>query len=114
MPSERIQRQIDALLDDAEAAVKRFDWEAVRQNARAVLRLDPGNEDALTYLAAAESDEAAGSAIPPISPPAPLTAPAPAHPTTFANGRYQVKKFLGEGGKKKVYLAHDTLLRSEE
>ena len=29
-------------------------------------------------------------------------------PTSFANGRYQVKKFLGEGGKKKVYLAHDT------
>ena len=31
-------------------------------------------------------------------------------PTSFANGRYQVKRFLGEGGKKKVYLATDTLL----
>ena len=31
-------------------------------------------------------------------------------PTSFANGRYQVKKRLGEGGKKKVYLAHDTRL----
>ena len=31
-------------------------------------------------------------------------------PTSFANGRYQVKKFLGEGGKKKVYLVYDTLL----
>ena len=31
-------------------------------------------------------------------------------PTTFANGRYTVKKKLGEGGKKKVYLAHDTVL----
>jgi tetratricopeptide (TPR) repeat protein len=31
-------------------------------------------------------------------------------PTSFANGRYQVKKLLGEGGRKKVYLAHDTLL----
>jgi len=51
----------------------------------------------------------------------PLTspqAPADAHtpppsapqPTSFANGRYTVKKFLGEGGKKKVYLAYDTLL----
>ncbi|MEX2236219.1 MAG: protein kinase [Dehalococcoidia bacterium] len=29
---------------------------------------------------------------------------------TFANGRYELKKFLGEGGRKKVYLAHDTLL----
>ena len=35
---------------------------------------------------------------------------ASAVPTSFANGRYQVKKFLGEGGKKKVYLAHDTVL----
>jgi serine/threonine protein kinase len=31
-------------------------------------------------------------------------------PISFVNGRYQVKKFLGEGGKKKVYLAHDTVL----
>jgi tetratricopeptide (TPR) repeat protein len=41
------------------------------------------------------------------SPAAPSPAPVP---TSFANGRYQVKKFLGEGGKKKVYLAHDTVL----
>jgi ribosomal protein L32 len=38
--------------------------------------------------------------------PAGITKP----PVDFANGRYQVKKFLGEGGKKKVYLAHDTEL----
>jgi len=31
-------------------------------------------------------------------------------PTSFANGRYTVSRFLGEGGKKKVYLAQDTLL----
>jgi tetratricopeptide (TPR) repeat protein len=34
----------------------------------------------------------------------------PHQPTSFAGGRYEVKKFLGEGGKKKVYLAHDTVL----
>ena len=34
-------------------------------------------------------------------------------PSSFANGRYQVKRFLGEGGKKKVYLAEDTLLDRE-
>jgi hypothetical protein len=39
--------------------------------------------------------------------PAPPSAP---QPTSFANGRYRVKRFLGEGGKKKVYLAHDTTL----
>ncbi|MEW6184977.1 MAG: protein kinase, partial [Thermodesulfobacteriota bacterium] len=36
--------------------------------------------------------------------------PSPLSPSSFSNGRYQVKKFLGEGGKKKVYLAHDTVL----
>jgi tetratricopeptide (TPR) repeat protein len=34
-------------------------------------------------------------------------------PTSFANDRYQMKRFLGEGGKKKVYLAQDTLLDRE-
>jgi len=49
--------------------------------------------------------------------PAPTPSPTPQssatpspEPTSFADGRYQVKKFLGEGGKKKVYLAHDTRL----
>jgi eukaryotic-like serine/threonine-protein kinase len=44
-----------------------------------------------------------------VQPPASASASSPA-PTSFAGGRYQVKKFLGEGGKKKVYLAHDTVL----
>jgi tetratricopeptide (TPR) repeat protein len=42
--------------------------------------------------------------------PAPETPRPSLEPTSFAGGRYQVKKFLGEGGKKKVYLVHDTLL----
>ncbi|MCH7617976.1 MAG: protein kinase, partial [Chloroflexi bacterium] len=33
--------------------------------------------------------------------------PAPALPASFASGRYKVKSFLGEGGMKRVYLAHD-------
>ena len=55
-----------------------------------------------------------------VEPPAPSPTPGPTptperttnteQPTVFANGRYQVKRFLGEGGKKKVYLAHDTML----
>ena len=45
------------------------------------------------------------------SPEVPIPAPSPnQQPETFADGRYQVKRFLGEGGKKKVYLAHDTTL----
>ena len=41
---------------------------------------------------------------------APETLPPTPIPTSFAKGRYTVKEFLGEGGKKKVYLAHDTVL----
>ena len=41
------------------------------------------------------------------APEAPKPSP---EPTSFVNGRYQVKKFLGEGGKKKVYLVHDKVL----
>jgi serine/threonine protein kinase/tetratricopeptide (TPR) repeat protein/ribosomal protein L40E len=42
---------------------------------------------------------------------APKTTALPSpQPTSFAAGRYKVKKFLGEGGKKKVYLAHDSVL----
>ena len=33
-----------------------------------------------------------------------------AAPDSFGGGRYESIKFLGEGGKKKVYLARDTLL----
>ena len=46
------------------------------------------------------------------SPPPPERAPEPSGdlPTSFDGGRYQIQKFLGEGGKKRVYLAHDTTL----
>jgi len=48
----------------------------------------------------------------PATPPArtPTPAPSPALPASFAGGRYQVKRFLGEGGRKRVFLAHDTRL----
>ncbi len=42
--------------------------------------------------------------------PTPAPAPAPALPTSLAAGRYQVQRFLGEGGKKRVYLAQDSRL----
>ena len=51
-------------------------------------------------VAAAPAAQAGVSPIPASSP----------QPTSFADGRYQVKKFLGEGGKKLVYLALDTKL----
>jgi Protein kinase domain/AAA ATPase domain/Double zinc ribbon len=44
--------------------------------------------------------------VPPVPQPSPV-------PTSFVNNRYKVNKFLGEGGKKKVYLAHDTTLNRD-
>ena len=48
MPTERIQRRIDALLDEADAAVSASDWASVAAKARAVLAIDEANEDART------------------------------------------------------------------
>jgi len=54
MPSERVQRQIDRLLDEAESAMAGGEWETVRLRAEAVLALDADNDDARTYLQAAQ------------------------------------------------------------
>ena len=48
MASERVQKQIDRLLDEAEAAIAISDWAVVGDRARNVLRLDPDNSDALS------------------------------------------------------------------
>jgi serine/threonine protein kinase len=50
---------------------------------------------------------------PPTAAPTRSRAPAPAAPESFAAGRYAVQRFLGEGAKKRVYLARDTLLDRE-
>src|SRR5438876_1029845 len=42
--------------------------------------------------------------------PAPTVTPTATQPDSFCAGRYEVKKFLGEGGKKRVFLAHDSKL----
>ncbi len=55
MPSERMQRQIDALLDRVETAVNDGDWDAALTSIRAVLSADPDNADALTYMGMAEA-----------------------------------------------------------
>ena len=43
----------------------------------------------------------------------PAAAPAPTAPRTIAAGRYELLRLLGEGGKKRVYLARDTILERE-
>jgi len=109
MTSERIQRQIDRLLDAAEAALASSDWVEVGRLASDALRLDPENADARALLEAATRDAGSNGA----ATSAPASTPsrqATAQPTSFAGGRYEVRRFLGEGGKKRVFLAHDTRL----
>ena len=109
MASERFQRRIERLLDEADEALARYDWEAVRQAAQSVLAIDPENGDGLTFLVTVERALASTTGSSSTQPPGPTPATAPraphssAQPTSFANGRYEVRRFLGEGGKKKVY-----------
>ena len=54
MASERIQRRIDILPEEAAQAVAQPDWSVVRDRAQNVLALDPDDSDTLTFLATAE------------------------------------------------------------
>src|SRR3972149_2454140 len=111
MATERIRRRIERPLDEADQAIAESNWSLVRDRAQTVLRLEPENADALAFLAAADRDQGMNSAGPSVSvSDSSKKTEKEFQPTSFANGRYTVKRFLGEGGKKKVYLAHDTLL----
>ncbi len=96
MASDRIQRRIERLLDEADGAFAERKWPDVQASA---------------YLRAAE--RRVGGATPILQDSALDDSRTSSTPTSFANGRYEVKKFLGEGGKKKVYLAQDALLDRE-
>ena len=101
MPSERVQRQIDRLLDETEAALVKHDWTRVRTLAADVLRLDPDNADAREFLAAADRDGGASAAPPARQPaaaetPSAQAAPARPLPRSFANGRYTVRAISAE------------------
>ena len=118
MASARIQRQIERLLDEAEDASAERNWEVVRERAQRVLTFDPDNPDGLALLAAAERalGPSASSPSDPMAPAAltPALNPLNDQRSSFANGRYQVQKFLGEGGKKRVYLALATATARRE
>ena len=77
MPSERIQRRIDRLLDQIEEVADQRDWQSVHQLAQDVLQLDPENDDALGYLAAAKRDTGNATSPPPLTTQADITPTAP-------------------------------------
>ena len=96
MATERLQRRIEQLLDEAEEAVTGLDWAIVRDRARAVLGLDQGNADGLALLAAAERELGETSSSQQAASPSFFTPATPSEqPTSFASGRYEVKRFLG-------------------
>ena len=109
MTSERMRRRLEAFLDEADEAASAQDWVRVAGAARAALTIEADNADALVFLKMAEANLGA-SVAPSTSAPAAPTTVTPAVPESFAAGRYHVRKFLGEGGKKRVFLAHDALL----
>ena len=110
MATERIQRQIDRLLDEAEEAASQQEWATLRDRAQHVLTLAPQNEDALAFLAAAERG-LAGAPSPGVVEKGHEEAPLP---TSFASGRYQVKRFFNMNGIMSVvffgFVAADVLL----
>ncbi|MCH8184704.1 MAG: protein kinase, partial [Chloroflexi bacterium] len=110
-----MKKRLDRLLDEAEEAADREDWAKVAQLARQALLIDAGDSDASEFLRLAERGIAQAGAVVAERPGAEAAPPradrqSTQHPTSFANGRYQVKEFLGEGGKKRVYRAHDSVL----
>jgi tetratricopeptide (TPR) repeat protein len=112
--SDRLQRQIERLLNEADEAITQRDWSTVRDRAQDALAIDPENAEAKSFLAAANralGAEADSTVTTPATPPVrPEPLGGPPQPASFANGRYSVTRFLGEGGKKRVYLAHDAQL----
>jgi regulator of sirC expression with transglutaminase-like and TPR domain len=54
LPIERIQRRIDRLLDQIEAAADQEDWETTLRLSEQVLDLDPDDEDAQTFVRLAQ------------------------------------------------------------
>ncbi|MFQ6030433.1 MAG: protein kinase [Dehalococcoidia bacterium] len=113
MATERLRRRIEQLLDEAEEAISQHNWETVLGHAQSVLALDPENEDGLALIAAAERAGSSSLSVPVTEAVSPPSSTPTEQPASFANGRYEAKRFLGEGGKKKVYLAHDSLLDRE-
>ena len=64
MTSERVKRHVERLLDEADEAVVRADWTAVREKAQQILTLAPEDTDAVAFLAAAERGLGGPSAAP--------------------------------------------------
>ena len=72
------------------------------EDPEALTFLKEAEENLQTEASTSVSSEAVAATASPAS-----TSP---EPTSSTSGRYEVKRFLGEGGKKRVHLAHDAQL----
>ena len=116
LSSVRVQRQVVRLLGELEEAVISRRWEAVRDTSHDVLALEPDNVDAQAFLAAAKralgeddshcvSNGTGSSSSVSID-----------HSNVSGvviNGRYTLGRMIGEGARKRVYEAMDSLLDRE-
>jgi DNA-binding CsgD family transcriptional regulator len=96
---------IESLLGDLDEANEQNDWTQVKDLAEKILRLDPDNEDARSELRAVSRRLGRSQTA--------VTPTAEPLPESLVGGRYKVRKLLGEGSRKKVYLADDSTLERE-
>ena len=102
-----MKRRLERLLDEADEAADAGNWTKVREVATQVLLIDDANVDAKDFLQLAErtlpeDQQPATATIASQDRTLPKDVAKEEQPTSFADGRYQVQRFLGEGGKKKV------------
>jgi len=93
---------VDRFVHEVDAAVSGGEWQKVLVLCDKILRIDPENAVARSARFTASRQLAARNEERKESP-EPL-------PASFLGGRYLVTAFVGEGRRKKVYLAHDTAL----
>ena len=103
MESERLQQQIDRLLDDAEQANSQLDWITLQKRAQDVVAIDPNNQEGQAFPSAAEwALSASGPQATNQSETAtPATSEIPDQPTTFSHapptGESHLKKEITYG-----------------
>lgn len=98
MGSERAQRRVERLLDEADEAIGKLDWQTAMDRALAVLRLEPDNVDARIFLDAANRESSAGGdSVPNTIGPTPV--PSMLHPDLGFESLVNIAKILVEPGE---------------
>ena len=113
LSSVRVQRQVVRLLGELEEAVISRRWEAVRDTSLDVLALEPQNVDAQAFLAAAKRalrEDGSHDSSTGVGSNSFMAVDHSEVSGAVVNGRYVLGRMIGEGARKKVYEARDSLL----